>query len=72
MRDWHTFAPLTPLPDERLMQIADEVMAAQMAAEDRAMEEKMAGLRCMSCECPLPPPAPSGARRCKRCVELVR
>lgn len=60
----------TPFPQERIDEIVREVGEAQMAAEDAAMAEKMEGLRCMSCECPLPPPAP-GARRCKRCEGYI-
>jgi hypothetical protein len=56
----------TPFPQSRINEIIAEVEVAQIAAEDAAMLEKMAGLRCMSCECPLPPPA-DGSRRCARC-----
>lgn len=59
---------LTPLSDERLAEIVAEVEVEQMAAEDAAMRDKMAGLRCQSCECPmLTPPSGPGMRRCKWC-----
>jgi hypothetical protein len=68
----------TPLPESRMDEIVAEAEAAMIAAEDASMAERMAGLRCMSCECPLPgrlvtsdEPA-DGTRRCRRCEGMVR
>jgi hypothetical protein len=62
----------TPLSDQRMDEIVAEAEAAMIAAEDASMAERMAGLRCMSCECPLlPPPPSSGTRRCRRCEGMI-
>jgi hypothetical protein len=67
----------TPLSDQRMDEIVAEVEAAMIAAEDASMAERMAGLRCMSCECPLPgrlvtsDEPSSGTRRCRRCEGMI-
>lgn len=58
-----------PLPEARLRAIVDEVSAAQSAAHDQMMAEKMDGLRCMSCDALIatPNPSPGETRDCAVC-----
>ncbi len=64
-----TMVNLQALPQSRIDEIVAECRAAQMAAEDQAMAEKMAGTRCQECEQPIdePPPSP-GMRPCAECA----